>query len=706
MSLFQPTNDLNVILREFGITTLNSTTPPAPDGRSNVTWHTDMYGNISASVPTSQPFEPSGPYSSATIYSIGQVVSYNGGSYVSSVNDNLNNQPDISPDDWQLLASPGGGVSPGTQFQLPFYASTGSSVSPTNITTTADGSQFIVPGEAFLKQNTLAYNYTGPSGSTALYATNGVHQFLSTLNIQGPGWSLGNAGVWSTGATCFPTFNVATRGIHQAFPFIITKHAVGDTAGIYGYVHSDGGGSAQSDEGVSGVNVEVTEPSTYFHGSIASTSGTGDQAPALSYTTGSNWTTDGAFLLNITKGTLSGNLNGNSVALSLTTNAGAQSTYLSYLPVTGVSLPVSTAIGIVTASIVNQAVTANAPVPVTLTITLCQINGTFPLFTEGSVVTVAGNWYPEQSIITTAVNNHDGTQTLTLNLHNPNDQAIIFQGGIQGQYISFDANLALSGMRSSYYAFGSINGSDLIYGVNAGGSVGSLTLPQVGNEAATPTGANSGFHLYPGAEVVCNTNQGFSCTLEQNGVVWAVDDVIENPHYPVQGGITCQLSREQHTPTPISGGVAGIQMLMSGPGISGNNSVFAAFINQNTASIYQSNGGPLFAPAGIRFTGNFNHYFDLGLGPSGGNVINIEGPSNPSDTTINLIGIDTAGGLFSFDITNQRYQTANFHTGLLTATTISASSGFSSAGVAGTTGTFTIGSSTVVIKGGIVTSVT
>lgn len=54
----------------------------------------------------------SGAWSSTVTYSINDVVSYGGSSYISLINGNLDNEPDISPTDWALLAE-GSSANPG-----------------------------------------------------------------------------------------------------------------------------------------------------------------------------------------------------------------------------------------------------------------------------------------------------------------------------------------------------------------------------------------------------------------------------------------------------------------------------------------------------------------------------------------------------------------------------------------------------------------
>lgn len=544
--------------------------------------------------------------------------------------------------------------------------------------------------------------FTSVSGSTAGIVT--ATQLTLQTTVQGPGHNLGNAGGSSNAKNEYAELDTSQRGISQMKSAVLKKHAVGDTAGIYFYVQSDGGITAQSDEGVTGATIEVSENPGYFKASVLSTTGTGDQAPTyhnFTGVTGADHTTDGSFMLDISKGTLSGNMLSASVSLTLTTGAGPVSTFLNYLP-TNATLPLSTAIGIATAAIANEGVTADAPVTVTVVVTLCKIGAIFPAFTPGSVVTVAGKEYPEQSIIQTASSVVSGVQTLTLKLRNPNTQAILFQGGIQGQYLSFDANLTFSGMRSAYYAFGSLTGGDLIYGVNIGGGVANNLLPMVGNEAAVADGgASSGFHLYPGAEVVKNTDQGFACTLEQNGVAWANSDLVENPHYPVFGGTGIWITYQQNSPANAGAGTTALQVEANGPGFGGSTTM-VRLRSQNPSTMYVADGGPLNAPQGIELLGYFNSGLFMGSAPQGnGAILFVSSPAAPVNNPtaiVPVVIIDYAGGgnLFFKPATSTWRFDAN----------VDAPS-FSQNGNAGDTGTVTLFGPTtngsLTFKGGLIT---
>lgn len=552
-------------------------------------------------------------------------------------------------------------------------------------------------------QLNLTYTNTSISGSTVGVVS--VQQSTLSDTNQGSGWTLGNAGGWSVGKQEYAELDISQRGIAQLKSGVLNKHAVGDTAGIYYYVNADGGLSAQSDEGVVGANFQSLENIGYFKASILSTTGTGDQAPTYHTLTGANHTTDGSFMLDISKGTLSGNMSSASVALSLTTGAGSVSTFLNYLPTTA-TLPVSTAIGIATAAITNPQVTADSPALVTVAVTLCQISSSFPAFTAGSVVTVAGHDYPEQSIIQTASSVVSGVQTLTLKLRNPNTQAILFQGGIQGQFISFDANLSFSGMRSAYYAFGSLTGSDLIYGVNIGGGLATHTLPITGNEAAVADGgSSSGFHLYPGAEVVKNTDQGYACTLEQNGVAWANSDLVENPHYPIWGGAGLGVIRQQETPSSSSEGMVGIYLNIDGHGFGGANVAAMRLRSDNPSNYYQADGGPLLAPGGIELFGFYHNGLYMTNSPQGnGACVYVQSPNASGSTAavgIVIVDYHVGGNLYFRPATGDwRFD------GPVDAP------GFSQNGTAGATGTATLAKLTpggtngsLTIVGGLITAI-
>jgi hypothetical protein len=259
-------------------------------------------------------------------------------------------------------------------------------------------------------------------------------------------------------------------------------------------------------------------------------------------------------------------------------------------------------------------------------------------------------------------------------------------------------------MRSSYYAFGSLTGTDLIYGVNVAGGLTNNTLPMVGNEAAVADGgASSGFHLYPGAEVVNNTDQHFACTLEQNGVAWANGDLVENPHYPIWGGQTLWITRTQQTPNASSTGMGGFHLDLNGTGIGGGVTAIQVRSN-NPSTMYAADSGPLAAPAGIELLGFYSDGLFMSNAPQSGAAVYIQNPAAPinnPNALVQVVVIDfNAGGNLFF-----RPATGDWRfDGSVDAP------GFSQNGSAGATGTVTLfGPSTngsLTLKGGIITAFT
>ena len=469
---------------------------------------------------------------------------------------------------------------------------------------------------------------SGPSGSlvcsyhgaTYVSATNTVYanQYAhhDDALFAGPAWSYGNYdNVHGEGWRIMKLFSssaiFAARGIRQHTSMVANCHAVGDCALIYGYGFGDGGVTAHSDEGHTIATLQGGENPGYFHGTWT---GGPSTLPTLALVSGNNWTTDGTFLLDISKGTIAGTLAGQSVPM------GAPfASYLAYLPVAGVTLPLTTAYGNIqipagsARAFDNPQATAPNGVAVTRSITLGAIGGTTPALVSGKAC-LAGSNYPEQ-VPLTCTPAVAGVQSCTLTVRNPNGLAGVFQGGVCGQYISFDANLAATGYRTSYYAFGSLTGSDLIYGNNISGDLGKRPLPDsTGSEAETTNAPDNGFHLYPGAEIVMNTTGAANPTLEPNAVNWAAGDAVEDPHFQTVGGNGLWIMHEQNSPTSSYFGSNAVKIQSVGPGVSGPYRQFSTG-NSNPSSLYLAGGGKLAAPFFFSIGGNFGDYFSFDYSP-------------------------------------------------------------------------------------------
>ena len=468
------------------------------------------------------------------------------------------------------------------------------------------------PNVTAVKEAACSYNtvvFDAPTGPDALISQ-AAHR--TDVSAYGPGVSLGNIGGWRVNKVDVEFLNSAVRGITQAHSLFLNKHAAGDTMGTYNYVYSDGGSTALSDESIKGEAIDMGETSGYFHGTIASTTGAGDTAPALKFVSGNNWTTDGAPLLDITKGRVSGLITGPSQPLK-------GSGYLSTFPVDN-NLPLTTAWGICSDEVPsNKLVQVNTPFT-------CNVTLKHGQFQAGGMVCVSGPNYPEQAPITAAGPAHDGMQSITVSLRNPNEKgANIFQGGLCGQYISFDANFAVSGYRSSYYAFGTLDPHHLIYGMNIKGVMSGLPLASEAEKFGV-AGLN-GYHLYPGCEVVTNKSLAADPVCEPNSVPWAVGDAIEAPHNVAVNTVGHFTDLIQNT--PANGSLSSGDLLeIHGMGAVGNNFIAHRTVNANPYKIFSTFGGVLGAPDMHRIEGYFATGFSFGDAP--GALVRIYGNADGS----------------------------------------------------------------------------
>lgn len=546
------------------------------------------------------------------------------------------------------------------------------------VTTSPSGNQNIVqPAGTRLTANlfgsTNIFNY--PSGVSANPFATQV-QLSDNTTALGSGWSFGNVGGWLVTKQTEQNCNFYVRGITQCQNINLFSTKVGDEAGAYIYAHCSGGNYSQSDEGCDPLTAESIEDVNYFRGTIGSTTGTGDTFPGLTYVSGKTSTTDGGILLDISRGTIVGSLNGSS------TPFGNSSFFLNKLPVTGVTLPLSTAYG-TTPSITIPVGTADSRTSITIPVTLGTIGGTAHAFTTG-IACVAGIQYPEQGMITSAPAAVSGVQTITITVRNENQSgATIFQGGICGQYISADADFALSQMRTTYFAFGSLTGSDMIYAYEVNGCICNSTLPEVGNQMWTTTGSGAGFHLYPGAEIVANTTTGAAPKLEVNATPWAVGDTIENPNYMAMtqtafAGIVSQNSI--NPPGRFNSG--GMRIGLFGYGIAGYNFSGINITNGGPPhTAYKGWGGPLNEPVAISLSnGPFANLIASYYIPGGANPIfqftALEGDlANAADSSEHsFFGLPSSGNGFFWTPSTDVIRSLTFRANSLGVTSITSPS--------------------------------
>lgn len=503
-----------------------------------------------------------------------------------------------------------------------------------------------------------------------------AHNNLYEFNT--PGFSWGNAGGWTVQQGDYENGTFNTRGIGQMSISNSVKHATGDFAAQYIYATTDGGATAKGDEGFTLDTREGGETDSWFHGTVAAGATPGTTLLPVSYVAGpqsQNATTDGAYMLDISKGTISGFVTGPETLV--------EGTSVHIMPVSA-KLPSSTGIGIVDTSIPKIKV-ANIPE----TITLANVRIIHGSFTTGKAC-LAGGWYPEQVLVTKVGIAGNSKQDVTIVYKNPNGVDVnnptsLWQGGVCGQYLSLDNNVARDGFLTSYEIVGATDSNHLAYIWNikggtkknplkiyqpsvqlknlsrTGGVVtasfvyanqpyifnhaasvvitdadnpsfngtfhtpaydddlnGKLSWSQPGPDgtahAATINLPNSyyGFHLYPGAEVLGPQVAG-GVPLEPNSVDWAPGDVIENPHNPsfYMGGRMTVLV--QNT-LPSNSNSYGQIWAFRGSGISANYYP-SSWLNGNPCSFYMGCGGTLIPIRWNSYTGPYGELMTVRTAP-------------------------------------------------------------------------------------------
>ncbi len=293
-----------------------------------------------------------------------------------------------------------------------------------------------------------------------------AHYTFSTFSA--PSYSWGNQGGWGVQKDRHQEVVFNSRGIAQANTLWCHKHGTGDVAcGDYVYGYTDGGSTAQSDEGFTVDTRQGGESDAYFHGTVGKGATAGATVLPVVFSSGQETTTDGAFLLDISKGKLSGTVSG--------VDALVDGTSVHVLPVSLAGeqhLTASTGIGIIQTPLPILAV---ANIPETITLEIKLTSGSF----KPGVACLAGGWYPEHVSITAVEPPAGQRQRVTVIHKNPNPTAetdpsnpsSLWQGSVCGDYLSLDRNLARDGFRTSYAVVGATDSEHIAYVWNVNGSV-------------------------------------------------------------------------------------------------------------------------------------------------------------------------------------------------------------------------------------------
>lgn len=564
------------------------------------------------------------------------------------------------------------GTPPSTQYAIPAYLLSPSggmaSPGPTHLAVDATGynlsgyragftSLGINPAQADCTQigglfggsSCLGLNAT--YGSYTFNAPNHIGETVSLTSF-GPGMSLGNDGGWRTDFPVQVIDNNLVRGIHDGTVNAVSGSAVGDSSWNYVFDYSAGGTAAPSDEGLTVAGTyEGGESYGYAHFVVAA-GGRGSTTPT--FTAGGTGCgafnncnpVDGGILLDTQTAVASGSLNG---ASSVWPGSGSV-VPLKTIPVAGVTLPVTTAWGYANGVSITPGVVRNAPAAETVALTM--VSGSFapgdPVCVEGTA-TVGG--FDEQSTIA-SVNGGN----VTLPLAYPYTNIAIFKGGPCGTYISFSADLALNGYRTTYHAIASFTGSDLIFAVPSGGGLNQElnggALPQTGAEPETYGGVSdptAAFQTFCGAEIVANLSAGNNPQIDPNVCAWAPGDTVESPHFPTQSVKGGLMLVNQNMPANGQG-VGGWYKSIGGAGFATGDAFGDWTVNTNADSMYTSDGG-WAAPPRCTYCTSGTWYDSLAVAEAPTDAMLKVLGHIPGQTSYKLLDDATSGGWGSITLT-------------------------------------------------------
>lgn len=141
------------------------------------------------------PTSFSGVYNSGTTYSQGNIVFFNGSSYVSLINGNTGNQPDTNPSDWALFAQEGNQGPQGTNGSNGVQGTTGSN------------------GAAGTQGTTGSNGTNGTQGATGSNGTNGAQGATGSNGTNGAQGATGSNGTNGTQGTTGANGTQGTSGV-------------------------------------------------------------------------------------------------------------------------------------------------------------------------------------------------------------------------------------------------------------------------------------------------------------------------------------------------------------------------------------------------------------------------------------------------------------------------------------------------------------
>lgn len=364
----------------------------------------------------------------------------------------------------------------------------------------------------------------------------------------GPGFNLGNdvtsAQGWSLTTFSQDEFDALSRGIKSIDTHFFNCHSIGDCNGPRTYETTDGGQTEASGEGNTGGYASALENSSYIHATISSGGSTGSNNLNTTLVSGQNVFTDGGYLLDISKGTLSGTI----TDMSFPTVLSSGTPFMAW-DMSGITMPVSTAWG-VSNSATTSAANGKFQVPVSQTInftlgTLPSASGPFVVGNNACMV----KEFAEQVSITAVGTPSAGVQSVTFSTrYGYSAGALLMQGGVCGQYPTKTG----ATWRTAIMAIGSLTSGQVILAACSHGNCTSSAPSSGSADIVTQVigGNGTAISFYPGAEII-GTNKGTVNTVQlaNNTAAWANGDSIEGPHPPAVNMYGFHIIAGQTTPS-------------------------------------------------------------------------------------------------------------------------------------------------------------
>jgi hypothetical protein len=572
-----------------------------------------------------------GTWSSTVTYAINQAVFFDGSTYVSLQNGNLNHNPATSTAHWTLFAS-GGSIPPAGSPQdvmtnlngIVFGADSGNFTYVTS-THTLNTINQVMSGtfnQSALDMplsNQVENLSDGPSDSLGNGA-NGAGLFHASN--WGVGKNVGNAEGFTTGSgwrtitTLQVNLDAYSSGIAQALHLVCNHYGSGDSACVYegnGEGFSPSLWTDASGEGLVGININGTQYDCIASGTITSTTGTGDRNPVFSITPLN--CNGGETLIN------DGIIIDTSITLLHTALTGTVSTVwesnplqLGLLAVTPGTVTPSTGMCVIAGAEIPQ---SSVPGQYQTQNFGCTVHDSHPLTTGHVFIATAGG--PEQCDVLTV--SGSGTQTGTISCAKEHPVGgYIFQGGTQG-FGDFDDDITVLGLHSVVYVFGAPDANDVIIGQRTAGGLEAFSLPYQGREPAGLT-LTGGFTVHPGALCVSTNSNNSQCQLESNTIAWAATHGFASPVGLVSAEAMGIFTSTQSAPDNTQSSGAGLivdfasntQHSAGHPFLSlGNFAPLSRYLNSGTGAGY------LTAPPAMAITGAISNVaqFDMVLAGDG-----------------------------------------------------------------------------------------